>query len=68
MENFAQKLRIMRKQRGWTLEELGSRIGVSKVSAQGYESGRQVPDLSHFIKIADVLNVSLDELAGRKPY
>lgn len=68
MENFAQKLRILRRQRGWTLEEMGKRIGVSKVSAQGYESGRQVPDLTHFIKIADVFNVSLDELSGRKTY
>ena len=41
-------------------------IGVSKVSICWYERGDRTPTLENFLKLADTLDVSLDELSGRE--
>lgn len=54
-----------RKRLGLTLEELGKRIGVSKVAVSKWESG-ETDNIkrSNLLKLADVLDVSPVELLG----
>ncbi len=46
-------------------QALANKIGVSKVSVCGYESGKRIPSLPVIIKLAEVFDVSVDEMLGR---
>ena len=61
-----EKLRETRKALGMSQEILAKKIGVSKVAICWYESGDRTPTLDNFLKLADVLGLPLDELAGRE--
>jgi len=54
-----------RSRKSLTQEQLGDLIGVSKRQIVRYESGDQAPTLPIASKLADVLGISLSELAGR---
>ena len=62
---FSERLRILRKDKGLTQEELGEKVGVSNVSISWYESGNRTPDAATLNKLADVLETSTDYLLGR---
>ena len=42
MEKVGERIKRLRKQRKWTQEMLGSKLGVKKAAVQKYESGRIV--------------------------
>lgn len=63
--NFNDNLNRLRKQKGLSQEELAFQLGVSRQSISKYESGQSVPELERLIEIADLFEVSLDELVGR---
>lgn len=48
-----------------SLEKTAERFGVSRVSLNAWLNGDAQPSLSKAVHIADVLGVTLDELAGR---
>ena len=48
-----------------TQEELAASVGVSADSIKNWESGAHTPTLRTTVRIADVLNCSLDHLVGR---
>ena len=60
----ASPLRAWRMHRGLTLEVLAERIGVSKGYLSQIEQGRKPGTLSVFRRLADVLDVPIDDLAG----
>jgi transcriptional regulator with XRE-family HTH domain len=60
---------MLRKQKGWSQEKLAQEAGISyntliKVERNGIKN----PKIETVIKLADALNVSLDELVGRKGF
>ena len=59
-------LRKTRLERAYTQKDMARIIDVSVRTWQTYETGTRTPTLENLIKIADFLNVSLDELVGRK--
>ncbi len=61
-----EKIYEARKSLGLSQEALAKRIGVSKVTVCWYESGDRTPTLENFLKLADELNLTLDELVGRE--
>lgn len=63
--SFPQRLRMLRKSKGLTQEELGRKVNVTKVSISGYESGNRTPDMDTLKALADALDVSVDYLLGR---
>ncbi|ADI25302.1 XRE family transcriptional regulator [Geobacillus subterraneus] len=63
--SFPQRLRMLRKAKGLTQEELGRKVNVTKVSISGYESGNRTPDMDTLKALADALDVSIDYLLGR---
>ena len=56
-------LLVWRKYREFTLDALAERVGVSKGYLSQIENGQKSGTLSLFRRLADVLNVTLDELA-----
>ena len=65
---YLQNLVKLRKQKGWSQEKLATESGISYNTLIKLERGGIVnPKIETVIKLADALNVSLDELVGRKP-
>ncbi|MBS6761954.1 MAG: AAA family ATPase [Clostridium sp.] len=62
---FYKQLAAFRKACGLTQAEMAAKLEVSRSTYSNYEAGKRTPDLWMLIKIADKLNCSLDELAGR---
>jgi len=64
---LAENLKKLRLKKGWTQQELSHRAGLSHNSISKIEQGVSLkPEIQTMIKIADALDVSLDELVGRK--
>lgn len=66
MEEFAQRLREKRSARGLTQTRLAELLEVSPRVYNRWERGAAVPRLDTLVKVAEILEVSLDELVGRK--
>ena len=58
MENVGQRIKRLRKERNWTQEMLGAKLGVKKAAVQKYESGRVVNLKQETIKkLTDIFDV-----------
>lgn len=64
--NFAENLKTLRKGLGITQLEASKRLGISRVNYTRYENDKARPDYETLIAIADLYDVTLDELLGRK--
>ena len=56
------RVRDLRKERGWLQQELADRAGVSMQTVSNLETGRHVPGIATLSKIAGALGVGLGEL------
>lgn len=59
---LAEKISLLRRQKGWSQEELAEKMDISRQSVSKWESGQSVPDLDKIIKISDIFAVSTDYL------
>ena len=59
---LAEKIMTLRKQRGWSQEELAQQLSVSRQSVSKWESGASVPDLDKILKMSEIFDVSTDAL------
>lgn len=59
---IAEKIMSLRKQYGWSQEELADLIGVSRQSVSKWESAAAMPDIQKIIKLSEVFEVSVDYL------
>ena len=59
---FADKLIQLRKQKGWSQEELAEKLDVTRQSVSKWESTQSVPDLERILRISEIFDVSLDYL------
>jgi transcriptional regulator with XRE-family HTH domain len=62
---LGQAIREHRKSRGWTLQDLASRLGISIASLSAIENEKAVLDLERLVGIADVLGLRADTLFPR---
>lgn len=63
-EDFGERLRRLRTEKGLTQKELGDRIGRTVTAVSKYESGAIKPTLEVAVDLAFELHISLDELFG----
>ena len=63
---IAENIRFFRKQAGLTQEELAARLGSRKTLISNYEIGRNTPDIETLWELADIFDITLDELVGRE--
>ena len=61
---FHENLMQLRKLKGYTQEDIAGRVGVSRQSVAKWESGESLPDLEKSRLLAEILDVSLDDLAS----
>jgi len=59
---LADKIMQLRKQNGWSQEELAEKLGVSRQAVSKWESGASVPDLNRILQMSDLFGVSTDYL------
>ena len=55
-------LRILRKNKGLSMKELGEIIGVAESTISQYETGKREPDFETLLKLGEFFNVSVDYL------
>ena len=63
---LAENIKFYRKAMGLTQEKLANLLNGRKSLVSNYENGYSMPDILTLIKLADIFQVSLDELVGRK--
>lgn len=59
---LADKIMQLRKQKGWSQEELAEKLGISRQSVSKWESGMSIPDLDKILKLSELFGVSTDYL------
>ena len=59
---FHKKLQELRKQKGWTQEELASRLYVSRTAVSKWELGRGYPNIESLKALAKLFSITLDAL------
>lgn len=59
---LGERIRQLRKETGWSQAELADKIGVDAGRVSRYEAGRITPSADALIRLAQVLNVSIDHL------
>lgn len=63
---IGKRVKELRIEKGLSQQELGTAIGVTKVSICGYENGTRLPNLEKLVKLADALETTTDFLLGRE--
>ena len=61
---IASKIRKLRKEKSWTVEELAEKAGLSKSSLNYIERGISDPKLSSLFNISKALGLSIPDLFG----
>lgn len=63
--DLSKNIRIYRKSLGLTQEQLANKLFSKKSLISNYENGYSTPDIETIIKLADIFEVSIDDLVGR---
>ena len=61
------RIRELRKQKGITMKQLGSVLGLAESTISQYETGKREPDLKTLTMLADYFSVTTDYLLGKEP-
>ena len=67
MTTIGQNIRKLRKDRGWTQEELAAKLNISPQAVSKWESEVTSPDISQVIPLTALFGVSADVLFGIRP-
>ena len=59
---FGERVKQLRKDKGWTQKELGKMIGVTYAQLNKYEGGTNAPPLDKLHSLASALETSIDYL------
>ena len=60
--DFSEKLQLIRKNRGLTLEELAEKLSVSRQAVAKWKSGQVYPEITNLIQISNLFNATIDYL------
>lgn len=59
---LSEKIVLLRKQKGWSQEELAAQMEVSRQSVSKWESGTSVPDIDKIILLSSIFGITTDYL------
>ena len=66
--NIADRIQYLRKQKGYSQEELAEKVGVSRQAVSKWESEQSTPDLEKVIAMSELFEVTTDYiLKGIEP-
>ena len=57
-------IKMLRKKNRMTQEQMAKKLYLKRQTLSNYEIGKRVPDIYELVKIADLFDISLDELVG----
>lgn len=63
-EEIGKRIAMLRKEKGWTQQELAEKIGTNRSSVAGWEKGCRRPDIDSWFNLALVFGVSTDYISG----
>ena len=61
-EKIGKLISMLRKDKGWTQDELGSKLGISGKSVSKWERGINIPNVSILNDLSNVLGITIDDL------
>jgi len=59
---FGDKLIMLRRERGYSQEQLANMLDVSRQSVSKWEAGQSTPEINKLIMLADIFSVNVDSL------
>ena len=65
MNKIGKSLKLHRINRSLTQRQLASQLNITRQSLSLYETGARTPDIYMLSKIADIYDITVDELIGR---
>lgn len=66
MSIFGDNIKRLRKNKGLKQQEIAELLGVKQNTYSDWENGKTEPSFENLVKLADLLDVSLDWLFGRE--
>ena len=63
---FSENLKTLRKEKGFSQEQLATRLNIVRQTVSKWEKGISVPDAELLMQLAEVLNVNVSDLLGKK--
>ena len=61
-ETFNKRLKIFRKKKGITIQDLAAQSGISKSTIDRIERGEQIPKVDQLLKLCSSLEISIVDL------
>lgn len=62
MIKLEEKLQLLRKQNGYSQEQLADKIGIARQTISKWENGQAVPELNGLIRLSDLYGITIDRL------
>ena len=66
MHIISKNIKALRLERGWTQQEMADMLFVTRQTVSNWENGKALPDVETLLKIAEKLNVDVNELVYGK--
>ncbi|VTS12246.1 helix-turn-helix domain-containing protein [Streptococcus pseudoporcinus] len=66
MNNFAKQLKKYRLEKNYSQDTLADQLFISRQAISKWENGDSTPDLENLIKLAEIFDVTLDQLVRGK--
>jgi transcriptional regulator with XRE-family HTH domain len=63
---IGEKIKELREAKGWTKRKLADELMTNYNNIRHWEVGRNEPSIFFCIQLADVFDITLDELCGRE--
>ena len=60
--NMADRIQYLRKQKGYSQEELADKVGVSRQAVSKWESGASDPSTTNLMALAKLFGVTAEEI------
>lgn len=64
--DFAENLKMLRKQAGMSQEQLAEKLGVSRQAVTKWETGAGIPDIENIMAISSLFDISIDVLLSNE--
>lgn len=66
MQKLNERLSALRKQAGFTQQQLADLLNVSNKTISQWETGRTLPDITMLVRLSEIYEMKLDELLDQK--
>ena len=68
MSYFSEKLYELRKEKGFSQEELAEKLNVARQTISKWETAVTVPDTNNLIELSKIFGISIDEFVGNDEF